>query len=111
MNQKIETIIIGGGQAGLATSYYLTQNGRKHIVLEKAAQAGNAWRNERWDSFTLVTPIWSFRLPGAEYQGNTPDGFMPRNEIVASFEQYTLRRATRLVSSVIAIPYTCVARM
>lgn len=87
MNQKIETVIIGGGQAGLATSYYLTQNGRKHIVLEKAAQAGNAWRNERWDSFTLVTPNWSFRLPGAEYQGNTPDGFMPRNEIVACFEQ------------------------
>lgn len=91
MNQKIETIIIGGGQAGLATSYYLTQNGRKHIVLEKAAQAGNAWRNERWDSFTLVTPNWSFRLPGAEYQGNAPDGFMPRNEIVASFEQYIER--------------------
>lgn len=91
MNQKIETIIIGGGQAGLATSYYLTQNGRKHIVLEKAAQAGNAWRNERWDSFTLVTPNWSFRLPGAAYQGNAPDGFMPRHEIVASFEQYVER--------------------
>lgn len=88
MNQKIETVIIGGGQAGLATSYYLTQNGREHIVLEKAAQAGNAWRNERWDSFTLVTPNWSFRLPGAVYQGNQPDEFMPRDEIVACFEQY-----------------------
>jgi putative flavoprotein involved in K+ transport len=50
VNQKIETIIIGGGQAGLATSYYLTRNGREHIVLEQAAQAGNVWRNERWDS-------------------------------------------------------------
>ncbi len=91
MNQKTETIIIGGGQAGLATSFYLARNGREHIVLEKAAQAGNAWRNERWDSFTLVTPNWSFRLPGAEYQGDAPDGFMPRDEIVTCFEQYVER--------------------
>lgn len=66
MIQEIETIIIGGGQAGLATSYYLSQRGREQIVLEKAAQTGNAWRNDRWDSFALLTPNWSFRLPGAE---------------------------------------------
>ena len=65
MGQTVETVIIGGGQAGLATSYNLNQSGREHIVLEQAAQAGNAWRNGRWDSFTLVTPNWSFRLPGA----------------------------------------------
>lgn len=88
MKKQIETIIIGGGQAGLATSYYLTQGGNEHVVFEQAAQVGNAWRNERWDSFTFVTPNWSFRLPGAEYQGDSPDGFMPRNEIVVSFEKY-----------------------
>ena len=88
MQKRIETVIIGGGQAGLATSYCLTQRGRENVVLEKAAQAGNAWRNGRWDSFTFVTPNWSFRLPGSEYQGDSPDGFMPRNEIVAGFEQY-----------------------
>lgn len=88
MTRRIETIIIGGGQAGLATSYFLTQRGREHVILEQAAQAGNAWRNERWDSFTLVTPNWSFRLPGAEYQDDMPDGFMPRDEIVARLEQY-----------------------
>lgn len=91
MSRQIETVIIGGGQAGLATSYYLTQRGREHIVLEQAVQAGSVWRNERWDSFTLVTPNWSFRLPGAEYQGSQPDGFMPRDEIVACFEQYVER--------------------
>ena len=91
MNEKIDTIIIGGGQAGLATSYYLKQQGREHVVLEQAAQAGNAWRNDRWDSFALLTPNWSFRLPGAEYQGDAPDGFMPRDEIVARFEQYVER--------------------
>lgn len=88
---KIETIIIGSGQAGLATSYHLKQRGCEHIILEQAAQAGNAWRNDRWDSFTLLTPNWSFRLPGAEYQGDTPDGFMPRDEIVAAFEEYVER--------------------
>jgi putative flavoprotein involved in K+ transport len=88
MHEKIETIIIGGGQAGLSTSYQLKQRGRENIVLEKAAQAGNAWRNDRWDSFTLLTPNWSFQLPGAAYRGNRPDGFMGRDEVVASIEEY-----------------------
>jgi putative flavoprotein involved in K+ transport len=88
---KIDTIIIGGGQAGLSTSYFLAQQGREHVVLEAAAQAGNAWRNDRWDSFTLNTPNWSFRLPGAEYQGDAPDGFMARGEIVSRFEDYVAR--------------------
>ena len=88
MSDTIETIIVGGGQAGLATSYYLSQQKREHIVLEQAAQAGNAWRNERWDSFTFVTPNWAIRMPGAEYNGPDPDGYMPRDEIVRYFEQY-----------------------
>ncbi len=88
MTEQIESVIIGGGQAGLATSYFLKQQGREHIVLEQAAQAGNAWRNGRWDSFTLVSPNWTFRLPGGEYDGPSPDGFMPRDEIVARFERY-----------------------
>ena len=91
MVQKYPTIIIGGGQAGLSTSYHLKQRGQEHIVLEQAAQAGNAWRNDRWDSFSLLTPNWSFRLPGAEYQGSEPDGFMRREEIVATFERYVQR--------------------
>jgi putative flavoprotein involved in K+ transport len=85
--ENIETVIVGGGQAGLATSYWLKQHGREHVVLEKADRPGHAWR-QRWDSFTLVTPNWSFRLPGAEYAGDDPDGFMPRDEIVSTFERY-----------------------
>jgi len=65
MGQEIETVIIGGGQAGLSTSYHLKQRGREHIVLEAAAQPAHAWRDGRWDSFNLLTPNWSFRLPGA----------------------------------------------
>jgi len=91
VSEYIDTVIVGGGQAGLAISYYLTQQGREHIVLEQAAQAANAWRNHRWDSFTLVTPNWMTQLPGAEYQGDEPDGFLPRNEVVAHFEQWIER--------------------
>lgn len=91
MSEKIETIIIGGGQGGLATSYYLAQNNHKHIILEQAAQPANAWRNERWDSFTFVTPNWSIKMPGAEYAGAEPDAFMPRADIVRYFENYVDR--------------------
>ena len=91
MTQHIDTIVIGGGQSGLAASYYLQQHGIDHIVLEAAAQPANAWRNDRWDSFTLVTPNWSFRMPGAEYQAADPHGFMPRSEIVRTFERYIER--------------------
>lgn len=88
MTQQIETLIIGGGQAGLSTSYHLKQRGREHLVLESAAQPAHAWRDDRWDSFNLLTPNWSIRLPGAEYQGTDPHGFMSRSEIVETFEQY-----------------------
>jgi len=91
MGEELETIIIGGGQAGLATSYHLMQRNREHIIVEQAAQPGNAWRHGRWDSFTLLTPNWSFRLPGAWYEDDAPDAFMPRDEIVARFEQYVER--------------------
>jgi putative flavoprotein involved in K+ transport len=91
MGEYVETIIIGGGQAGLATSYHLSQMNREHLVLEQAEQAGNAWRNQRWDSFTFVTPNWMIRLPGAEYQDDDPDGYLPRDEIVHYFEGYVER--------------------
>lgn len=85
--ESIETVIVGGGQAGLATSYWLTQVGREHVVLEKSRHAGHAWR-QRWDSFTLVTPNWTFRVPGAEYAGAEPEAFMPRDQVVSSLERY-----------------------
>lgn len=47
MTTQIETIIIGGGQAGLATSYYLSRQGHEHVVLEKGARPGNAWTSDR----------------------------------------------------------------
>jgi putative flavoprotein involved in K+ transport len=91
MKEYADTIVVGGGQAGLAVSYYLTQQGRSHLVLEQSSQPANAWRNQRWDTFTFVTPNWMTRLPGANYHGTDPDGFMSRSEIVTFFEQYVER--------------------
>ncbi|HEX6556832.1 MAG TPA: NAD(P)-binding domain-containing protein [Ktedonobacteraceae bacterium] len=89
MTRQIEVVIIGGGQAGLAMSYYLTQQRRKHVVLERGRVA-ETWRSQRWDSFTLVTPNWMTGLPGFPYQGDDPDGFLPGNAIVTTLEQYAL---------------------
>ena len=88
MTESIDTMIIGAGQAGLSLSYYLTQQQRPHLLLEKADRLADAWRNHRWDSFTLVTPNWHIRLPGCEYQGHDPDGYMPRDEVVGYLERY-----------------------
>lgn len=88
MSKSIDTIIIGGGQAGLSVSYCLAQQNREHIILEKASQAADTWRNGRWDSFTLVTPNWSIRLPGAGYSGPDPNGYLQRDEIVTYLENY-----------------------
>ena len=81
------TIIIGGGQAGLSLSRALLQRGHEHVVLEQAARAGHAWRDQRWDSFTFVTPNRMSQLPGLESPGD-PDGYLARDAIVAYFEQY-----------------------
>jgi putative flavoprotein involved in K+ transport len=88
---RIDTVIVGGGQAGLAISYYLKQAGRDHIVLERASAVANAWRNQRWDSFTLVTPNFQVRMPGAEYDGDSPYGFMPLSQVVRYFDDYLER--------------------
>ena len=88
MPEQVEAVVIGGGQAGLVISYYLTQQARPHVVLEQAPQIAPAWRHGRWDSFTLVTPNWTVRLPGFPYQGSDPDGFMPRADVARHLEQY-----------------------
>jgi putative flavoprotein involved in K+ transport len=80
-------LIVGGGQAGLSISYYLKQQGIGHLILEKN-RIGHAWRNERWDTFCLVTPNWQCTLPGFPYAGDDPFGFMKKDEIVDYIERY-----------------------
>jgi putative flavoprotein involved in K+ transport len=79
-------VVVGAGQAGLAVSHELTQAGVEHVVLERG-RVGETWRG-RWDSFCLVTPNWTVRLPGGAYDGDDPDGFMPRDDIVAYLARY-----------------------
>ncbi|MHB8611008.1 MAG: NAD(P)-binding domain-containing protein [Candidatus Dormibacteraceae bacterium] len=87
MQRNVDVAIIGGGQAGLATSWYLTQAGVDHVVLE-AGRVAETWRTRRWDSFCLVTPNWTVQLPGANYAGPDPDGYMSLAELVDYFQTY-----------------------
>ncbi len=86
----IETLIIGGGQAGLAMSEQLSLRGRPHLVLERHRIA-ERWRSERWDGLHANGPAWHDRLPGAAIEGVDPDGFASRAQMVAYFEAYAAR--------------------
>jgi len=80
-------VVIGGGQAGLSVSYCLMELGIDHVVLERQKIA-HSWREERWDTFCLVTPNWQCQLPGFPYHGPDPYGFMVKDEIVKYIEEY-----------------------
>lgn len=85
--RQVTAVIIGGGQAGLATSCELGARGVDHVVLERG-EVANSWRTERWDSLRLLTPNWQTRLPGYAYAGNDPDGFMSAAEVVEFIGSY-----------------------
>ena len=80
MTERLPLVIIGAGHAGLSLSHELTNAGLEHVLLERGRVA-QSWRS-RWDSFCLVTPNWTMRMPGGEYAGDDPDGFLPRDGIV-----------------------------
>jgi putative flavoprotein involved in K+ transport len=85
--ERVDTIVIGAGQAGLAASYFLTQHGHEHVVLERG-EVGETWRSQRWDGFFLNTPNWFLQLPGGEYDGDDPDAFSPLAEVIEYLEGY-----------------------
>jgi putative flavoprotein involved in K+ transport len=89
-----ETVVIGGGQAGLAMSRVLQHHGREHIVLERR-RIGERWRTERWDSLRFQFPNWSLELPGFRYSGDDPDGFAHYSEIGKIIDAYA--RGTKAV--------------
>lgn len=82
-----DTIIIGGGQAGLAMSRCLMEYGIDHVILERG-RIGERWRSERWDSLRLLTPNWQSRLPHWHYDGEHPDDFMTTPEFIRHLERY-----------------------
>lgn len=85
--QSVDTVIIGGGQSGLAVSWHLRRLGREHVILERARVA-ERWRSERWDSLAFQFPNWLLQLPGFPYSGPDPEGFASREEVVAFIEAY-----------------------
>ena len=87
---RVPTVVIGAGHAGLSVSHLLSERGLDHVVLERG-EVANTWRSERWDSLRLLTPNWQTRLPGYEYSGHDPDGFMTMPDVVEFIDDYATK--------------------
>jgi putative flavoprotein involved in K+ transport len=89
MHERIETVIIGGGQAGLAVGYHLAQLGRSFVILDANLRTGDSWR-QRWDSLRLFTPAYLNALPGLKFPG--PRSLCPTKDEMADYlEAYAAR--------------------
>jgi putative flavoprotein involved in K+ transport len=86
-SRRYRAVVVGGGQAGLSVSHFLSEAGIEHIVFEKKT-AMHKWRSERWDAFCLVTPNWQCQLPGHAYDGADPHGFMVKDQILAYLDGF-----------------------
>ncbi|GKQ55992.1 NAD(P)-binding domain-containing protein [Bradyrhizobium sp. Ce-3] len=86
-DETIDTLVIGGGQAGLTMSHRLKQRGIAHLVLERRRIA-ERWRSERWDGLMFQFPNWSVRLPEFAFPHSDPDGFSDTASIIAFIEAY-----------------------
>lgn len=85
--EKIDTLIVGGGQAGLAMSEHLSKCGVPHLILERHRIA-ERWRSERWDSLVANGPAWHDRFPGMEFPDTHPDGFPHKEQVADYFVAY-----------------------
>jgi putative flavoprotein involved in K+ transport len=86
MRTTIETVVIGAGQAGLATAYHLQKRGRPFVVLESAGRVGDQWR-QQWDSLKLYTPARYDGLPGMRFPGE-PQAFPHKDQVADYLESY-----------------------
>ena len=85
--ERVTTVVIGAGHAGLAASHFLSDLSIEHVVLERG-EVANSWRRERWDSLRLLTPNWQSRLPGLRYEGPDLDGYMTMGEVTEFIERF-----------------------
>lgn len=85
--KRVNTVVIGAGQAGVSLSYHLSRRNIEHVVLERD-RPFSAWYG-RWDNFRANTPNWMSELPGGgQYKDNHADSFAGRQELLEYFEQY-----------------------
>jgi putative flavoprotein involved in K+ transport len=87
--ERATAVVIGAGHAGLAASYFLSEQSIDHVVLERG-EVANSWRTERWDSLRLLTPNWQSRLPGLRYEGPDPDGYLTVPEVTEFIERFAV---------------------
>jgi putative flavoprotein involved in K+ transport len=85
--EKIDTLIVGGGQAGLAMSEHLSNNGVAHLILERE-RIVESWRTSRWDGLVANGPAWHDRFPTLEFSDLLPDEFATKDRVVAYFEEF-----------------------
>ena len=84
--ERLDVVVVGAGQAGLAVGHFLGAQGRRFVILEAAGSIGAAWRT-RWDSLVLFTPRRYSALPGLAFPGD-PDGYPTRDEVISYLETY-----------------------
>jgi putative flavoprotein involved in K+ transport len=89
--RSIETVIIGGGQAGLSVGYYLAKAGRPFVILDASERTGDSWR-KRWDSLLLFTPARYNGLPGMRFPARR-DEFVTKDAMADYLEAYRQRFA------------------
>jgi putative flavoprotein involved in K+ transport len=104
VSERLEVVVVGGGQAGLAMGHHLAGQGRRFIILEAAAEPAAAWRG-RWDSLRLFTPARYSALPGRPFPGD-PDAYPARDEVVAYLAGYARDLPVELASPVRAVRRT-----
>ncbi|MEX0302334.1 MAG: flavin-containing monooxygenase [Leisingera sp.] len=88
--EKVDTLVVGAGQAGVAMSEHLTSHGVPHLVLEKNRIA-EAWRSGRWDSLVANGPAWHDRFPNLEYTGTDPESFPAKERVADYMVEYAKR--------------------
>lgn len=89
MTEHYDTVVVGGGQAGLATGYYLRQHDRDFVILDAGGRVGDPWRN-RWDSLRVFTPARYTGLPGMDFP-TSPYYFPTKDEVADYLEAYADR--------------------
>lgn len=80
-NESVDTLVVGGGQAGIAMSEHLSASSIPHVVLERHRIA-ERWRSERWDSLVANGPAWHDCFPSMAFPDTSPDGFAPKTQVV-----------------------------